>query len=137
MSWQTIRKGGVIYQKNRLSQLREEDGIPAAGIPTVKEFFERFTKAFIQVCAKYHSVTGTIPIEGERQTQSAVLPAMYEVADAVFVELPIPKRRKGYKKKTGVGRIDYWVYLKECIYSAGTGMKGVSVHKESRAGNSS
>ena len=48
------------------------------------------------------------------------------------------KEFPGYRSQTGKHSIKstkFIIYYGGSIYSAGTGMKGVSVHKESRAGN--
>lgn len=48
-------------------------------------------------------------VYGERQINSVVLPAIYEISDAVFVEQPITRLKNRKTKEEGSGLIDFWV----------------------------
>lgn len=109
MSWETIPDAGKIFTTSTLLQLDEPEGVVAT-----ETFLLGFTKAFTEICPRYHSKVDTIPIGDERQTQSAILPAFYQVADAIYVEENI--NRKKHERKTSAGRIDYWVYYQDFIF---------------------
>lgn len=107
MTWQPIDNAGYLLEQNDLPQDTE-------GIAHAQAFLHAFAPALVRATAKFYDVVENLPLDGERQVLSVVLPAMNKIAKAVYVEQPI--RRKKPKQKGSAGRIDYWVYYQEYVF---------------------
>ena len=97
-NWKTLREIGYIASQDRLSRVR--GGAKAA------TFLDRVVDEFAKGSRKYCKLAGELPfIYRERQTNSALLPAIAKIADAALTETPVIRHHQDY---SGYGRVDYW-----------------------------
>lgn len=77
-----------------------------------KEFIKELLVETVKNCKKYHSETGDhLFIYRERQFNSAICPAINEIADCFVMQHPI--RRKPRGEQSYSGRLDYWIHYKK------------------------
>jgi hypothetical protein len=101
----TIKEAGhILINDNLPSQTR---------IAKASALLHKFIHSLVHVSTRFHAVVGEIPFEGERQAPAVMVPALYNIADAVFVEQPITRQRKN---QSNPGWIDYWVYDQNYVF---------------------
>ena len=109
MTWTYIGHVDHFLEENKLPPERRLPGAREAS-----SFLERLTRKMAQACTTFYEVVGILPLDGERQIQSIVLPAMYQISKAVYVEHPITRETE--RKEKASGRIDYWVYYEQFVF---------------------
>lgn len=106
MTKETVGEIGSVFEYDNL--------LAGPGMPEAKAFLQQFSRTLVEMCAKFYDTIKDLPIEGEAQMQSVILPAMYQVANAVYAEQRVNRRQ--HKNQPSSGRLDYWVYYEEFVF---------------------
>lgn len=100
MDWKTLRNTGYLATESKLPRGRK--------FKTAANFLAQVVEEFAQVSSQYFRLSGELPFTyGERQINSALLPAIAKVAEAALAEMPVPRK---IKRRTGYGWADYWAF---------------------------
>lgn len=99
MNWEAIADAGDVA-------IRRHKPVTGPERKAAK-FLEQTVKEFVCASYRYFELTGDLPFTyRERQTHSALMPAIAKVTDTALVEVPVTRR---IKRKARHGWVDYWV----------------------------
>ncbi len=80
-----------------------------------RKFLKRLFEDFAEKCKKYFDITEDLPYTyREKQLHSVLVPVIDNIADAILVEHPTSRKKRGYELSHGW--IDYWVKCGNIIF---------------------